>query len=156
MSGLARRLQLLMGRAALKLLLKSGAVQVELAGGELRDAERLQAFGLATRPPVDSKALVLFPAGDRARGVAVVIGDNGDKASSLEDGEVRIYNDHGADLLLKADGTVVINASKVEVSGTLKANEIEDASGKLSELRSQYQSHTHTGNQGAPTSPPTA
>ena len=61
----------------------------------------------------------------------------------------------------------VINAAEIDLNGAVKVaqtlevagnitgkGEVADKTGNLTAIRSTYDAHTHTGNAGAPTSPP--
>lgn len=66
-------------------------------------------YGVVSVPPKGSGAVVL-PVGSSA----VVCGVVGDNTLSLEQGEVALYSKGGASIVLKNDGTVVINGTVFE------------------------------------------
>ena len=66
-------------------------------------------YGVVCVPPTGSKAVVI-PVGNSA----VVCGVVGENSMSLEEGEVGFYSKGGASIILKNDGTVVINGTVFE------------------------------------------
>ena len=87
-------------------------VQAALAGGELRsDVPLLQQVGFHSRPLPGSDVVVLFQAGDRARGVAIATGDQRAYPRDLQPGDVCLYHvTAGSRIWLKADGSIAISA----------------------------------------------
>lgn len=121
MSGLAgeawRRLRLLFaqGRAT---LIGADTVQVEVLDGEvLEGMKRVEPYGLSYRPKTGAQAYLLFPAGDRARGVALVIGDKRYQMD-LEEGEVALHDDEDNFVKLGRGGVVTAKAATKVVADT--------------------------------------
>ena len=75
----------------------------------VESVEGCHPYGVVCVPATGSKALVL-PVGSSA----VVCGVVGDNPLSLEKGEVGLYSKGGASIILKNDGTVVINGKVFE------------------------------------------
>lgn len=168
---LARRLALVVGRGVLRLSDDAGGLQrlqSDFLAGEVRGPlERFGQFGWTSRPPIGSEVIALFPSGSRDRGgVVVAVEDRRVRPVDLAEGEAAAYNAHGVLVLLKADGSIEITAAggvrieapSLELSGSLTvhgsvdvdgsvaaAGEVADALGPLSEMRQDYNLHTHPG-----------
>ena len=156
--------------------------QVSLLDGELKSkVERVQNYGMTSVPPAGSLATVLFVGGDRSNGVIVAAEDRKIRVKGLKAGEVAIYTDEGDEIYLKRGNEIAFKTKKmtvsaaavditapaitlngaVSISETLDVTqnitaqaEVADQKGNLTEIRSIFDAHTHTGNAGAPTSPP--
>lgn len=145
-------------------------VDVETHEGVLRSAvEVMQTFGLASRPPDGSGALVLVLAlgGDQGDLVALPVAVPSLRFGDLAPGEMAIYDADGNRVHLRAGGIaevqaatkirlvaplVEIVADDVTISGDLAvAGMVSDGTGSMQEMRGQYNGHSHPG---AP-SPPT-
>ncbi len=88
----------------------SGADKVTVSSYEEYDSiSRAVPYGIAYVPPKGSK-VVLVPLGD----AAVCVGVESQDTEDLSAGEVMLYSAGGASILLKNDGTVVINGQKFE------------------------------------------
>lgn len=117
MERLARRVSMALGLGRLTANTNETAstptVQTALAGGELRsDVPLLQQVGFRSRPLPGSDVVVLFQAGDRARGVAVATGDQRAYPRDMEPGDVCLYHaTAGSRVWLKADGSIAVSAS---------------------------------------------
>ena len=151
--------------------------QVQITQRELREVPRFQSWGLATLPPKGGQALLLFQGGERGDGLCVAIEG---VPQGLKEGELMLYTDK-AQIHLKADGSVDINGGAwvmdssgrltikgdvviegkvevkqdIEVTGNIQGAKVSDSLGSLAGLRTAYNTHTHTGNAGTPTTPPT-
>lgn len=135
-------------------------VQVALAAGEIRsDVPLMQQYGLASRPVPGSDAIIIFVGGDRTRGLAIATGDQRNRPTDLQPGEVCLYHPRtGSRIWLKEDGSIALDPANgktavtgdLTVSGTITGKEVEAQGIKLS-------SHEHSnGNNGADTGPPVA
>lgn len=104
-----RRLQLLaaQGKAT---LVGAQTVQVQVLEGEVLKAQRIEPYGLSYLPKAGAQAYLVFPGGDRAMGLALVVGD---KRYQLElaEGEVALHDDEGNFVKLGRGGVVTIKAS---------------------------------------------
>ena len=141
-------------------------LELDLGAGEFRDdLELVQQFGVSSRPLPGSQAVTLFLGGSRDSGVVVATKGMGPEMSiSLKPGEVCLHTAEGDSIHLKNGRVVSITTGTLEItattavridSPTLEATgEVSDSIGKLSALRQHYNTHTHIGNLGAPTSPP--
>lgn len=156
-----RRIALLIGRGVVRLSYDDAGVQrlqLDLLAGETRDKiERFQEYGLSSRPKSGAEAIVLFPNGSREFGLVVAVEDRRFRLKALEEGEVALYTDEGDSIHLKRSGNIEITAATKVV---VKSPAVELGEGSLESLvngetfQSFFNSHTHTGNLGAPTSPP--
>ncbi len=88
----------------------SGADKVTVSSYEEYDSIATAApYGIAYVPPTGSK-VVLVPLGD----TAVCVGVEQQSAGDLSAGEIMLYSSGGAKIVLKNDGTVVINGQEFE------------------------------------------
>jgi phage gp45-like len=104
-----RRLQLLaaQGKAT---LVGAQTVQVQVLEGEVLKAQRIEPYGLSYRPKAGSQVYMVFPGGDRAMGLALVVGDKRYQME-LAGGEVALHDDEGNFVKLGRGGVVTIKAS---------------------------------------------
>ena len=77
-----------------------------LAGESVNDCERFQEYGFTSRPPEGAEAVVLFPDGDRSRGLVVATDDRRTRPKDFEAGEAAMYGPTGTLVKMMADGTV--------------------------------------------------
>lgn len=114
----------LVARAVVQLVNDSGGlqgVQLSVLDGETREGvERFQEYGFTSSPRPGAEAVVLFVGGRRDHGLVVAVDDRRYRLTSLSAGEVALYNDAGARVHLKADGTVELAnpASDAVLKGT--------------------------------------
>jgi phage baseplate assembly protein V len=117
---LAQRVQLMVGRAVLRLVNDATtmqSVQVSLLADELRDdVERFQNYGFTSVPFAGAEAVAVCVAGSRDHVVVVAVDDRRYRLKGLANGEVAIYTDEGDHIVIKRGGTVeVLAATKVNV-----------------------------------------
>lgn len=79
-----------------------------LEGEDIDDAEHFQPYGYKSVPLPGAEAVVLFPNGDRAHPLVVVVDDRRDRPTGWEPGEAGLYSGAGAIVRLTADGGVVV------------------------------------------------
>ena len=180
LTNIKSRVLLMVGRGVLKAVADDTAVQVcqaALLDGELKSGiERAQNYGLTSVPPVGSVATLLFVGGDRSNGIVISAENRKFRLKGLQAGEVALYTDEGDEIRLKRGHEIavktskfVIDAAEIDLNGAVKVaqtlevagnitgkGEVADKTGNLTVIRSTYDAHTHTGNAGAPTSPPDA
>ena len=178
LTNIKSRVLLMVGRGVLKAVADDTAVQVcqaALLDGELKSGiERAQNYGLTSVPPVGSVATLLFVGGDRSNGIVISAESRKFRLKGLQAGEVALYTDEGDEIRLKRGHEIavktskfVIDAAEIDLNGAVKVaqtlevagnitgkGEVADKTGNLTAIRSTYNGHTHTGNAGAPTSPP--
>ena len=104
-----RRLQLLVGQGRAALVAHK-TVQVEVLDGEVLTSQRVEPYGLSYRPKPGAQAYLVFPAGDRAMGLALVVGDKRYQME-LAEGEVALHDDEGNFVKLGRGGEVTVKAS---------------------------------------------
>ncbi len=117
-------------------------VQAVLPGGEVRsDIPLMQHYGFASRPRAGGDVVVVFQGGDRAQGVAVATGDQRNRPTWLQPGEVALYHPPtGARIRMQADGSISIEpgngnvhaAGNWDFSGQITAKEVVAGGVKLS------------------------
>ena len=88
------RLQLLFAQGVATLV-SADKLQARVLDDEVLDnLVRVVPYGFRHRPKPGAQAYLLFPAGDRSYGVAIVVGDKRYQVD-LEEGEVAIHDDIG-------------------------------------------------------------
>lgn len=104
-----RRLQLLaaQGKAT---LVSEQTVQVQVLEGETLKAQRIEPYGLSYRPKAGAQAYLVFPGGDRALGLALVVGDKRYQVE-LAEGEAALHDDEGNFVKLGRGGVITVKAS---------------------------------------------
>ena len=159
---------------------KMQRVQLSLSGGETVWMERCQTYGLSSNPHPGAEAVVVAAGGSQALILALAIDDRRYRVTGLGPGEVALYDDLGNAIVLgrqqvsvdavqhlsvtapsctietttKHQGAVTV-VGNLTVDGNISASgEVEDSQGTMTAMRETYNSHTHTGNAGSPTSPP--
>lgn len=136
------RIANMVARAVVRLADDSGGIQslqLDILDGETRDGiERIQQYGLTSRPLDGAEAVVLFVDGSREHGLIVSVDDRRYRVASLEPGEVCLYNDQGAKATLKADGSIEVTAAAGQDIV------LNSGSAKVSRVGDQTAGHTHT------------
>ena len=87
------------------------------SSGEHKELEFCVPYGFSSVPPQRERAVVL-PLDDGEVGMGVLRADG-----SLEEGEVKLFSAGGASLVLKNDGSVQINGTRVLVNGREVGND---------------------------------
>lgn len=86
-------------------------LQLGVLEGETREGcERFQQYGFTSVPRPGAEAVVLFVGGRRDHALVVAVDDRRYRKKGLQPGEVALYNDAGAYVLLKADGSVEVKS----------------------------------------------
>lgn len=163
MRPLRNRVYMMISRAVVEMARDTEGMQVlkatVLAGEDRDDIERFQNYGFTSVPLKGSEALVLCPAGNREHMIAVAVDNRTLRLKGLEEGEVAIYTDEGDKIHIKRGGTIeVISAAKVHLSAPaveLGAAATESVI-KGNTFQALFNAHTHIGNMGYDTAPPTA
>lgn len=106
-----------------------------LDGEVVEEAERFQEYGFTSVPLEGAEAVVLFPNGDRGHPLVVAVDDRRHRLTGLQPGEVAVYNNTGARIRIKADGTVEVDDGSGAVALALKSD--------VDALRTHANSHTH-------------
>lgn len=110
-------------------------VQVELLADEVKDnVERFQQYGFTSVPLVGAEALCVFLGGGRDHGIVFAIDDRRYRLTGLENGDVALYTDEGAKIVLGRNqqitvtcDTLVFDASHVELNGDTVAISASDS-----------------------------
>lgn len=182
-----RQVHGLAARCVLKLVsdgLKMQAVQVALLAGETADdVERFQNYGFTSVPLAGAEGVCLFLGGAREHGVVVAMDDRRYRIKGLEGGEVAIYTDEGASVILKrgklieatcdvfrvlADSRVELlapviamgaaggGATSASISGALAATGVISSAADVVAAGVSGARHPHHGDSGELTSAPIA
>jgi phage baseplate assembly protein V len=95
-------------------------MQVTVLADETRDAcERLQGYGVTSVPLAGAEALVISVGGRRDHMHVIAVNDERYRKAGLQPGEVAVYSHTGAYILLRANGTIEINAPIDMVAGAV-------------------------------------
>ncbi|QQQ19665.1 phage baseplate assembly protein [Brevundimonas vitis] len=118
MATLRARFARSVGRFLLTLVDDSGPVQRlqgEVLDGEVLDrVERVQDYGLSSRPAPGAEGILIAVAGSRGQGVVVGLGDRRVRIALIE-GEVALHDDLGQVVHLTRDGIRVASPIRVEI-----------------------------------------
>lgn len=134
-----------------------------LARESLTDVERFGHYGFTSRPADGAEVIVLCLGGNRDHPVVVAEEDRRARpAGELAQGDVCLYAQGGARIILRASGAIEVEApgdvtvnGSLAVSGDVEAGgDVADVVGTLAALRTAYNAHTHTDPQGGVTGPP--
>lgn len=125
----------------------------ELMADDVKDEiECFQDYGFASVPKTGAEGVTISIEGASDHYITIATEDHRYRLKSMKNGEVAIYTDEGDSVHLKRGNEIeittkkcVINAPNVEVSGTLKANAVEDKDGSLGDVRDTYNIHVHGG-----------
>lgn len=168
-----RRVLLMIGRAVVRLVDDAGGlqrVQVTALAGETRDAiERVQNYGVSSRPLAGAEAVIVCVGGNRDHPVAIAVDDRRHRKAGLQPGEVAIYTDEGDYIHLKrgrvveiVTDTLIVKASTkvrfetplVEATGEI-IDRVDAAGRSMSGMREIFNQHVHPENDnGGPTEAP--
>ena len=140
-------------------------VKVSLFAGEVKEMERFQNYGFTSSPLASAEGVCVFAGGNREHGICLAIDDRRYRLKSIPSGGVALYDASGTKIVLSNDGKIEVNAeTEVKVVSATKtvidAPAIEVGQGTLESIlngqtfQSFFNSHTHVGNLGSPTSPP--
>lgn len=135
-----------------------------LDGEEQEEVELLQQYGHASCPPKGTEAVVVYLGGRRSNGL-IIATDSGNYRFQLEEGESALYTQEGDKIHLKKGRIIEIETKTLKLKATDSVEfdtpkfsctgSVADSLGTLGHLRDWANQHTHIGNLGAPTSPPT-
>lgn len=131
-----RRARNVVARGLLKTLNDGSGLQTNslwiLKNEFKRDVERFQQYGFTGRPFEGAEAVILFPNGSRDHALVLAVDDRRYRMQLGADGEVALYDDQGQhvhikrsgivvdgkNIHLKSSGTIRIEGSQVEISGS--------------------------------------
>lgn len=167
---LTKRIKLVVGRCVLDSIKDTTGLQnvkiVLMADEVLDKIERVQEYGFTSYPLSGAEGVAVFTGGNRDNGVVIATDDRRYRPKDLAEGDTCIYNAYGTRIVLKnSDGSIeVITDSEVSVNAptvNILSDEVNLGNGTVEKLikgetfQAYFNSHVHTGNLGAPTSPPT-
>lgn len=123
LTGLGRRLRLMVDRAVVRIVTDSLGrqnLQIQsLADATNDDVERFQNYGFTSVPPAGSEAIVLAVGGRREGLVAVAVEDKRCRPKGLNDGDVCIYHADGQALvILKKGGVAEVRVKTINYTAT--------------------------------------
>ena len=149
---------------------KCQSTDVTLIAGEQKGGvEHLEPYGFTARAQGGAEAIVLFPDGDRAHAVTMVVSDRRYRLQGLQSGEVALYDDQGQSVTLTREGIVVNGAGKpllfrnapkarfeMDIEATGQVTDRCDSDGlNMAAMRVAYNGHQHRENgQGSNTDQP--
>jgi len=85
-------------------------VKVSVLDNEVHDEiERLQNYGMSSKPTAPAEAAVLYFQGNRDDGIALAVDNSKSRPTGLKDDEVCFYSSAGQKILLKENGDIVFN-----------------------------------------------
>lgn len=161
-----RRLRLALGRGIVRLVSDAAGiqtVQLSLMENEVRsDLERFQEYGFTSVPLDGAEAAVIFMGGNRDHGIVVAVDDRRYRLKGLAAGEVALYTDEGAKIVLKrgkiievecdqfvvnAETKVEFNAPITRASGDM-IDRYETNDNNLAQMRQIYNTHKHNDDDG--------
>ena len=91
-------------------------LQVKTLADDVRDdVEHMEPYGFTSHPPGGSEGVVLNVGGDTGHPIAINFGNRGSRPTDLEAGEVAIYHQNGAQIVLRNDGTVTLSSGASSV-----------------------------------------
>jgi len=118
-SNIGRRIYGLFSRGVVKRVDNSRSrqtVQVTVHDGEVRDGvESWQPYGFASAPHEGAEHLIASVGGDQSHSVVICIDDRRYRLTSLNPGEVALYDDTGANQITLKSGMVEVKGPMVVV-----------------------------------------
>jgi hypothetical protein len=113
--------------------------------GKEQELRMLGIYGISFNPPPDSFG-VAFSANGYDDNIFVIVDKPESQFSGLLPGEMRIGNYlTGASVYFRADGTILINASKINIVGDLEVSGTVTAANLITGSVPDYNAHTHSG-----------
>ncbi|QOF68294.1 phage baseplate assembly protein [Actinobacillus sp. GY-402] len=132
-----------------------------LADETLQDVELMQHFGFTSVPPENTEAVIIPIGGATSHGVIVATEHGAYRIKNLGKGETAIYNQSGAQIVLKRGKVIDINCDTLHINGqTVFNGDITQKSGGFTtegDVKASGKSlinHVHQGDSGGTTSKP--
>lgn len=123
-------------------------LQLGILAGETHDElERFQEYGFSSVPRDGAEAVVIFPGGTRDHGLAIGVEDRRYRIKGLAGGEVAVYNDTGAKIVMRASGDIDLvpkTGQKVKVTGDVDVTGTLTASADVVGGGKSLATHTHS------------
>jgi phage baseplate assembly protein V len=145
----------LAARATVQLVDDSGQMQTlqigDIAGGPYPGAEHVQPYGFSSVPLTSADtAVVIFPNGDRAHPLVIVVADRRYRPTGGQPGEVTVYNHTGAKIVLTKDGDIVATPApgRKILAGGVGATTPPALSSELANLKARIAAWTPVANDG--------
>lgn len=107
---LARRVRHLVSRGAVNALdatTKLQGIAAKIAGVDIPLAEHFEPYGFTARPRGGAEAIVLHVGGDEEHPIVICVADRRYRLTTLESGEVALYDDQQQAVILARDGIVI-------------------------------------------------
>ncbi|MGY6129098.1 phage baseplate assembly protein V (plasmid) [Paraburkholderia strydomiana] len=122
---LARAIQNMLVRGTVALAngaTKMQTLQVRLLADDTPlPLEHFEPYGFTSRPKAGAEVLAAFFDGNRSHGVVLVAADRRYRLTTLEEGDVAIFDDKGQSMVFGADGITI--TGNVKVVGSITATE---------------------------------
>jgi phage baseplate assembly protein V len=142
---LQRRVMLMISRCVITAVddtKKMQELQISLLDGETAGAaERMQMYGFSSKPLASAEGIAVSVGGNRDHVVVIAADDRRYRVKNLASGEVVVYNNTGASVTLKADGSieaVPAGSGTVKLGGTALLRKLID-----SRFVALYNAHVH-------------
>lgn len=87
-----------------------------LAGEDLRDSEQFQEYGFTSNPPAGTMTVVLPVNGRTSHGIIIATEHETYRLKGLETGEVALYTDEGARIVLKRGRIIQVDCDVYRVN----------------------------------------
>jgi phage baseplate assembly protein V len=122
---LQNKIMLLAGRCVMLAAndaLKMQGVQIKLLADETRTAERFQNYGVSSVPLPGAEGVAIAIGGERGHTVVIAMDDRRHRPRGMLPGEVAIYNNTGASVVLKSDGSIIATpalSGKIKIGGSV-------------------------------------
>lgn len=95
---------------------KMQTLQVGLFADETKDGlEHFEPYGFTSRPKAGAEGIAGFFGGDRSHGVVLVAADRRYRLQTLQEGDVAIYTDEGAKIVLTRGRVVSVECDEYRV-----------------------------------------
>ncbi|CAN0622139.1 Phage baseplate assembly protein V [Burkholderia multivorans] len=116
---MAQRIMGTLVRCTVKLVnsgTKMQSLQLGLLSDEPKDAmEHFEPYGYTSRPKAGAEGVAGFFGGDRSHGVVLVVADRRYRLTGLAEGEVAIYTDEGAKIVMKRGRVIDVECDEYRV-----------------------------------------
>lgn len=117
---LQRRVMLMISRCLVSRVedsKKMQELQITMLDGETAIVEHVQNYGFTANPVAGAEGISVSVGGNREHVVVIAVDDRRYRVKNLAAGEVAVYNNTGASVVLKADGSIELVPG---ASGTIR------------------------------------
>lgn len=87
-----------------------------LAGEDLRDMEVFQHYGFTSRPHAGTEAVIIPLGGKTSHGIVIATENHQYRLTSLATGEVALYTDEGAKIVLKRGRVIEVDCDVMSIN----------------------------------------